>query len=50
MCKHNVMEIILKHKYKYVDNKCPRNKLVYCHLIVNNTLAAGLHHCTLLEL
>ena len=42
MCKHNVMEIILKHNY--VDNIRP-NKLLYCHLIINSAFGAGIHNC-----
>ena len=43
MCKHNVMEIILKHNY--VDNIWPPNKLLYCHLIINRAFGAGIHNC-----
>ena len=43
MCKHNVMETILKHTY--VDNISPPNKLLYCHLIINSAFDAGIHNC-----
>ena len=42
MCKHNVMEITLKHNY--VDNIRPRNKLLYCNLLINNALGAGIRN------
>ena len=43
MCKHNVMEIILKHNY--VDNIWPTNKLLYCHLIINSAYGTGIDNC-----
>ena len=43
MCKHNVMEIILKHNY--VDNIWPPTKLLYCLLIINSAFGAGILNC-----
>ena len=43
MCKHYVMEIILKHNY--VDNIWPPTKLLYCLLIINSEFGVGIPNC-----